>query len=96
MQCLRNRWGVTYDLRLVLKGERFYLQMMWGYLEKQSFPLKEMEYCEKLEKVLEIINRLGKSNLVRHWLLNTKQKPSVGRAISLLLRGDEQLEEFVL
>ena len=41
MECLRRRWGVTYDLRLLIKRDRIYLQMMWGFLEQQSFPMDE-------------------------------------------------------
>ena len=37
--CLRRRWGVTYDLKLLIKKDKIYLQMMWGFLEQQSFPI---------------------------------------------------------
>ena len=41
IECLRRRWGVTYDLRLLIKSDRIYLQMMWGFMEQQSFPMDE-------------------------------------------------------
>ena len=44
MDCLRRRWGVTYDLKLLVKGKRVYLQMMWRFLEQKSFPMDEETY----------------------------------------------------
>ena len=65
--CLRRRWGVTYDLKLLIKRDRIYLQMMWGFLEQQSFPLDEETFREKLNRILEVINRSGQSDVVRNW-----------------------------
>ena len=70
--CLRRRWGVTYDLKLLIKRDRIYLQMMWGFLEQQSFPLDEKAYRENLNRILEIINRSGQSDFVRNWLENVQ------------------------
>ena len=96
MDCLRRRWGVTYDLKLLVKGKRVYLQMMWRFLEQQSFPMDEETYKENLNQTLEIINRGGQSNLVRTWLQTVESKPRLGRAISLPLFMDERLGEFFL
>ena len=96
IRVLRNRWGVTYELRLFVKGKRLYLQMMWGFLEQQSFPLTEEEFRERIAAVIDVVNRIDQSSFVRNWLLNVSGSPKVGRAISLPLRGDERLEEFVL
>lgn len=38
ISCLRQRWKATYDLQLVVRRQRLYLQVMWAYLEQQSFP----------------------------------------------------------
>ncbi len=96
IKVLRNRWGVTYDLRILKKDKRLYFQIMWGFLEKQSFPLTEKEYRENLAEVLDVVNRLGKSSNVRNWLLKIEGKPRLGKALSLPLMGDERLEEFLL
>ena len=96
MDCLRRRWGVTYDLKLLVKGERIYLQMMWRFLEQQSFPMDEETYKVHLNETLEIINRVGQSDLVRTWLQNVELTPRLGRAISLPLSMDQRLDEFVL
>ena len=94
--CLRRRWGVTYDLKLLIKRDRIYLQMMWGFLEQQSFPLDEETYRENLNRTLEIINRAGQSDFVRSWLENVQAKPRLGRAITLSLPIDQRMSEFVL
>ena len=96
MKCLRRRWGVTYDLRLLIKRDRIYLQMMWGFLEQQSFPLDEETYKENLNRTLEIINRAGQSDFVRKWLKNVQSKPRLGKAITLALPKDQRMDEFVL
>jgi len=94
--CLRRRWGVTYDLKLLIKRDRIYLQMMWGFLEQQSFPMDEETFIELLNRVLEIINRGGQSALVRNWLENVQAKPRLGKAITLALPMDQRMDEFVL
>ena len=96
MGCLRRRWGVTYDLKLLVKSDRIYLQMMWGFLEQQSFPLDEETYRENLNRNLEIINRAGQSDFVRNWLENIQAKPRLGRAITLPFPIDQRMSEFVL
>ena len=96
MECLRRRWGVTYDLRLLKKRDRIYLQMMWGFMEQQSFPMDEEEFKNHLNRTLEIINRGGQSDFVRNWLENVQAKPRLGKAISIPLPIDQRMGEFVL
>ena len=96
MECLRRRWGVTYDLRLLIKRDRIYLQMMWGFMEQQSFPMDEETFRDHLNRTLEIINRGGQSDFVRDWLENVQAKPRLGRAITLPLPMDQRMDEFVL
>ncbi len=93
---LRKRWGASYDMRLVQRNKKLYLQLMWAYLEQQSFPLDEVAYRKNLNKVVEIINRLGQAGIVRQWLLSIREKPRLGRAITLQLKADYRLKEFVL
>jgi len=96
VECLRRRWGVTYDLKLLIKRDRIYLQMMWGFLEQQSFPIDEETFKENLNRTLEIINRAGQSNFVRNWLENVQAKPRLGKAITLAFPMDQRMDEFVL
>ena len=73
-----------------------YLQVMWAYLEQQSFPLDESGYRSHLAEVLEIVNRLGEAETVRDWLMTTRDKPRLGKALSLQLKGEGRLEEFLI
>ena len=93
---LRTRWQASYDLQLVTRRRRMYFQVMWAYLEQQSFPLDEPDYRAHLAEVLEIVNRLGEAETVREWLLTTRDKPRLGKALSLQLQGEGTLGEFLL
>ncbi len=96
IDCLIQRWDVSYDLQLVVRNKRLYLQIMWAYLEQQSFPLEESAYRLHIAEVLDIVNRLGLADSVRSWLSNTPKRPRVGKALSLPLVADQRLDEFVL
>ena len=93
---LRNRWKATYDLQLVVRRKRLYLQVMWAYLEQKSFPMDEQTYRIHISEVLDVINRLGLAQEVRDWILFTPQRPRLGRAVTLPLDADDRLEEFVI
>jgi hypothetical protein len=82
---LLARWQVSYDLQLVQRRGRIYLQVMWAYLEQQSFPLSQEGYLLKLEELSGLLNGLGVADQVRHWLLTTTDKPRQGRAMGLAL-----------
>ena len=94
--CLRARWKATYDLQLVVRRQRLYLQVMWAYLEQQSFPMDEGTYREHVAEVLDVVNRLGLAEEVRHWLSSTRDKPRLGKALSFPLSDQGRLSEFLL
>lgn len=99
--CLRQRWRATYDLQLVVRRRRLYLQVMWAYLEQQSFPMDLEAYRQHLGEVLDVVNRLGLAGEVRDWLASTRDKPRLGKALSLHLEssgaaGDSLLKEFLV
>jgi len=101
ISCLRQRWKATYDLQLVVRRQRLYLQVMWAYLEQQSFPMDESAYREHIAEVLDVVNRLGLATEVRRWLWDTRDKPRLGKALSLHLEveGPEArnlLREFLV
>ena len=82
---LRSRWGVSYDMRLVQRQGRLYFQVMWGHLEQQSFPLTPEAYREKAAEMAATLNELGAAHQVRLWLTTTRDKPRMGKALSLAL-----------
>ena len=90
------RWGKKYDFRLFKRGKYLYLQMMWGFLGQESFPLNEEEYKKSLADKIEILNRCGYSEEVREWIKNVKSRPRLGRAVSLQLKINEKMKEFLI
>ena len=94
--CLRQRWRATYDLQLVVRRQRLYLQVMWAFLEQQSFPMDESAYREHLAEVLDVVNRLGLASEVRCWLQETRDKPRLGKALSLQLEAQGPQAESLL
>lgn len=94
---LRSRWQASYDLQLVQRRGRLYLQVMWAYLEQQSFPLSTEAYGLRLEEVAALLNGMGVAAQVRRWLLTTTGKPRLGRALTLALNlPPERSSEFLL
>ncbi len=93
---MQKKWGVAYDMRLVVKGKRLYLHIMWGYLGQQSFRMDEEAFRNHLAEVIEVINRLGLSAEVFEWLKNVSQKPRLGKALTFHLNGDQRIQEFLL
>lgn len=83
---LQQRWGASYDVHLIQRQRRIYLQIMWGYLEQLSFPLDESTYLARLADLVETINQMGKGDAVRTWLRTTTDRPRLGKALSLPLR----------
>jgi hypothetical protein len=94
---LRDRWQASYDLQLIQRRGRLYLQVMWAYLEQQSFPLGPEAYEAKLEELVGTLNGLGVAEQVRDWLTTTSDKPRLGRAMGLPLElPPERASEFLL
>jgi hypothetical protein len=94
---LRRRWQASYDLQLIVRRGRLYLQVMWGYLEQQSFPMDAAAYAAHLTELVATLNGLGVTAQVRDWLLTTPDKPRLGRAMSLPLELPEgRASEFLL
>ena len=96
LSILRERWGASYDLQLHRRAGRLYLQVMWAYLEQQSFPLTEADYLERLEQLVEQLNGIGQADEVRNWLQTTRDKPRLGKALSFPLPDQGRLSEFLL
>ena len=82
---LRDRWQASYDLQLIVRRGRLYLQVMWGYLEQQSFPMTAEAYATQLDSLVATLNGLGVAAQVRQWLRTTRDRPRLGRALSLPL-----------
>jgi hypothetical protein len=97
LEILRQRWQASYDLQLIVRRGRLYLQVMWGYLEQQSFPMTPEQYMAQLQELVVNLNGLGVAEQVRTWLLTTSDKPRLGKAMNLALELPEgRASEFLL
>ena len=97
LEILRQRWQASYDLQLIVRRGRLYLQVMWAYLEQQSFPMTAEQYGAQLDELVANLNGLGVAQQVRHWLRNTTDKPRLGKAMSLALDLPEgRASEFLI
>lgn len=94
---LRRRWRASYDMQVVQRRGRLYLQVMWAYLEQQSFPLDAAGYSERINELATLLNRLGVAAEVREWLTSTSDRPRLGKAMTLALEVSPALaSEFLL
>lgn len=94
---VRSRWQASYHLQLVQRRGRLYLHVMWGHLEQQSFPLSAEAYGEHLEELAGALNDLGVAAEVRHWLATVRDKPRLGKALSLPIEtAGGRASEFLL
>ncbi len=84
-------------MRLVQRQGRLYFQVMWAHLEQQSFPLSPEQYGDRLEAVCAALNDLGVAPSVRTWLSTTRDRPRLGKALSLPLEvPGARASEFLL
>lgn len=94
---LRARWQASHGLQLVQRNGRLYFQVIWNHLEQQSFPLNEADYREALAEIVATLNGLGVAAQVRDWLQTTRDRPRLGRALSLPLQlPSGRASEFLL
>ncbi len=98
-QLLLAKWGKSYDIQLRRTKGKIFVQVMWKYLEQASFPMKESEYFVHLEAIATYINGFGGVETVKNYIENTKERPRLGKAVSIPLdlgeRGSEwMVEEF--
>ena len=94
---LQQRWQASYDLQLVRRRGRVYLQVMWAYLEQQSFPLNAGEYERHIDELVLVLNSLGVAGAVRSWLQQCPDRPRLGKALSLALElPPGRASEFLL
>jgi len=85
---LEEKWGYPFDIQFLRRGERRYLQVMWRYLGQASFAMTEEQYMAHLDRVAYVLDEWVVSDQVRSYLTKTKERPRVGKAISIPLTYD--------
>ncbi|KYC36272.1 hypothetical protein WA1_41845 [Scytonema hofmannii PCC 7110] len=95
-QLFLEKWGHSYDVQLRRTQGKIFLQIMWKYLEQASFPLSEAEYEEHLESVASYLDSLGGAIQVQMFIRETRERPRLGKAVSIPLDLGERATEWLL
>ncbi|KAL5578365.1 hypothetical protein UlMin_020064 [Ulmus minor] len=90
---IRNKYGRSYDVQLIKKefmGRNLLaMNVMWKYREQRSFPLTEEEYILRLDDVANNLRCWGAVSHIRNSLQNSKERPRIGKAVSIFIDMDE-------
>ncbi|MGB5962338.1 MAG: DUF3067 family protein [Coleofasciculaceae cyanobacterium] len=95
-QLLLNKWGRSYDIQIRRTQGKIFVQVMWKYLEQASFPLSEVEYQEHLNTVASYIQAWGGEQQVQNYIRDTRDRPRLGKAVSIPLELGERGSEWML
>ncbi|AIE75314.1 MULTISPECIES: DUF3067 family protein [unclassified Synechocystis] len=95
-QWIVDKWGYSFDVQLRRIKDRIFLQIMWRYLEQASFPLSEEDYFANLEAIAQYLQAWGGADQVQKFISQTKEKPRLGKAVSIPLElGARAAEWFI-
>lgn len=90
---IRKKYGKSYDVQLIKKefmGRNLLaMNVMWKYMEQRSFPLTEEEYILRLDNVANSLKCWGAVSHIRNSLENSKERPRIGKAVSIFIDMDE-------
>ncbi|KAM6552417.1 hypothetical protein CsatB_002225 [Cannabis sativa] len=90
---IRNKYGRSYDVQLIKKefmGRNLLaMNVMWKYMEQRSFPLTEEEYILRLDDVANTLKCWGAVSHIRNSLQKSKERPRIGKAVSIFIDMDE-------
>ena len=95
-EILRGKWGYSFDVQLRRTKGKIFFQVMWRYLEQISFPMTEEEYLERLNTVVNYLNAWGVAEQVKEYINKTRERPRLGKAISIALDLGERASEWIL
>ncbi|MGH7999949.1 MAG: DUF3067 family protein [Brasilonema sp.] len=95
-QLLLEKWGRSYDVQLRRTQGKIFLQVMWKYLEQASFPLSEVEYREHLDSIANYLSGLGGETQVKTHIRETRERPRLGKAVSVPLNLGERATEWLI
>lgn len=95
-QLLLNKWGRSYDVQLRRTQGKIFLQVMWKYLEQASFPLSEADYQAHLDTIASYLHELGGVAQVQAFIAETRDRPRLGKAVSIPLDLGERASEWLV
>jgi Domain of unknown function (DUF3067) len=95
-QLLVEKWGYSYDVQLRRTQGKIFLQVMWKYLEQASFPLSEVEYEQHLDSIASYLDGFGGATQVQKFIQETRERPRLGKAVSIPLDLGERASEWLV
>ena len=95
-QLLVSKWGHSYDIQFRRTGGKMFVQVMWKYLEQASFPLTEEQYMAHLDAVANYLHAWGGVEQVQNYIENTREKPRLGKAVSIPLDLGARASEWLV
>jgi hypothetical protein len=95
-QLLLTKWGHSYDVQIRRVQRQIRLQIMWKYLEQASFPMTEAEYIAHLDTVASYISAWGGDLQVQQFIEQTRDRPRLGKAVSIPIDLGERASEWLL
>lgn len=95
-QMLLNKWGRSYDVQVRRTSGKIFVQVMWKYLEQASFPLTEAEYVAHLDDIASYLNGFAAFTQVENYIEQTRDRPRLGKAVSIPLNLGERASEWIL
>ncbi|MBD2743037.1 DUF3067 family protein [Coleofasciculus sp. FACHB-1120] len=95
-QLLIDKWGRSYDIQIRRTQGKIFLQVMWKYLEQASFPLSEVDYLAHLDTVAGYLQAWGGADQVQTYIEQTRDRPRLGKAVSIPLDLGERASEWML
>ncbi|MBR8829350.1 MAG: DUF3067 family protein [Gomphosphaeria aponina SAG 52.96 = DSM 107014] len=95
-ELLLQKWGRSYDIQLRRTKGKIFVLVMWKYLEQASFPLSEGEYFAHLEQVANYLNAWGSVPQVTAYLEKTRERPRLGKAVSIPLDLGDRASEWII
>lgn len=95
-QLLIDKWGRSYDIQLRRTQGKIFVLVMWKYLEQKSFPMTEAEYLEHLNAVASYLQAWGGVEQVQAYLEQTRERPRLGKAVSIPLELGDRTSEWIL
>lgn len=91
-----NKWGYSYDVQVLRIKDQIYFQVMWKYLEQASFHFTPIQYIEHLEEVADYITAWGVIDQVQTGVLEAKNRPRLGKAVSISLDLGDRHSEWII
>ena len=95
-QAIANKWDFSYDVQLRKTQGKIFLQVMWKYQEQQSFSMSELEFIEHLNVIASYLSDWGVVEQVKKFIETTKERPRLGKAVSIPLQIGERSLEWLL